>query len=65
MFERLKNDWERVAKEKLEIEQVDSTIYAFGSELACLRLYHHYEGNKDTKAAYSQNLKTWYFRLEM
>lgn len=65
MLERLRSDWERIAKEKLEIEQISSTIYAFGSELACLRLYHYYEGNKDTKAAYSLNRNIFYFRLEM
>lgn len=57
--------WEKVAKEKITVEYIDGTYYAYGSELAMLRLEHYYYGNPKAKAAFSTNLKTWYFRLEV
>lgn len=62
---RVKIDFERYAKESLELKQLGGAIYAFGSELACLRLLQAYSICEDrAKAGFSENLKTWYFRLE-
>lgn len=65
MNARIKKDWETIAKEPIAIEQICDTIYAYCSELAALRLYHHYQGHKDVRAQYSTNLKTWYFSLDL
>ena len=62
---RVKTDWEKIAKEDLIIEAtgtVQDAIYAYGSELACLRLEHAFRFADGAKADYSQTLQTWYFR---
>jgi hypothetical protein len=67
-LERVKNDWEKVAQEPLVLSDIGVVIYAFGSELACLRLFHHYRYTADVEkiaAKYSKNQKSWYFSLEM
>jgi hypothetical protein len=62
---RAKNDLEKIAKETLELKQLGGALYAFGSELACLRLFHKYRYCGERAAAgFSDNMKTWYFRLE-
>lgn len=63
---RLTHSWDAVARETLRIEQINGAIYAFGSELACLRLYYHYRYSATkARAAYSTNLSTWYFSLDV
>lgn len=62
---RTTGEWEKVAKEKISVEYISGAYYAYGSELAMLRLEHHYYGNQKAKAAFSTNLTTWYFRLEV
>lgn len=67
-IERVKKDWQRSAKdEPIEVEAKGGAIYAFGSELACLRLAYKYRRSDSNKvhAAYSENLKTWFFSLEV
>jgi hypothetical protein len=62
---RVKADWEKIAKEELSIEAtgtVQDAIYAYGSELACLRLEHAFRFTEGAKADFSKNLNTWYFR---
>lgn len=62
---KAKTEFEKHAKETLSVEQISGTLYAFGSELACLRLARAYQNCGDRAAAdYSENLETWYFRLE-
>jgi hypothetical protein len=62
---RLERDWRGYAgDEPIAVEQIGGAVYAFGSELACLRLYHKYTGASNVRAAYSVNRKTWYFSLE-
>lgn len=68
---RIREKWEEYAKgEKLNIHLPahDTTcIYAFGSELGCLRLYKKFasKNNLDKiKVEYSENLKSWFFCLE-
>jgi len=54
----------KTAGEKIPIEVMEEDIYAFGSELACLILEHHFKkGICETDVAYSTNLQTWYFLL--
>ena len=66
--QRFKRAWEALCDEPLKVEQLSGAIYAYGSELACLRLFYKY--NKDghnprTRADYSANRKTWFFRMEV
>ena len=58
--ERLRRDWDAIAGEPLRYEtsNISEPIYAFGSELACLRLEH---AMRNGKAAFSANLKTWFY----
>lgn len=58
------DQWEKTAGENISIEVMEEDIYAFGSELACLRLEHYFKkGICETDVAYSTNLQTWYFLL--
>jgi hypothetical protein len=62
---RAKTEFENHTKETLDVQSLGGALYAFGSELACLRLakaYRHCGERADY--GFSQNLKTWYFRLE-
>ena len=62
---RAKAEFEKHAKETLELKELGGAIYAFGSELACLRLFYKYKNCGDrANSGFSDNLKTWYFRLE-
>lgn len=62
---RTKGEWEKVAKEKITVEYIGGAYYAYGTELAMLRLSHRYHGNNKARAGLSSNLNTWYFRLEV
>ena len=59
--QRLVSDWSRLADEPVRIQcsRTDEPIYAYGSELACLRLY--YRLNSQGRVAYSANQGTWYY----
>jgi hypothetical protein len=62
---RTKTEFEKHAKEILELKDLGGAVYAFGSELACLRLFYAYRHCGDRAASgFSENMKTWYFRLE-
>jgi len=62
---RAKTEFDKHAKETLEVRDIGGAIYAFGSELACLRLFYVYRNSGDrANSGFSDNLKTWYFRLE-
>ena len=54
----------RIAKEEVTAQFIDGTLYAFGSELATLRLLREYHNTPRAKQGYSENTKTFYFRLE-
>lgn len=58
-LERAQNQWSFYAGEPIEVENIGGTIYAFGSELAVLRLYRRFQGKGEAK--FSTNLKKWYF----
>ena len=64
-LQRIADQWEKTAGESISIEVMEEDIYAFGSELACLRLEHHFrKGICETDVAYSTNLQIWYFLLK-
>lgn len=57
---RLANDWCQMAGEPVKIQctTLDQPIFAYASELACLRLYYR---SREGRVAYSANLGTWYY----
>lgn len=57
-LERVANDWSKIAGEEVAVEYIGGEFYAFGSELACLRLEHKMRCGR---ANYSINRKTWYW----
>jgi len=63
-IERTTQEYSAIAKEPVTIEFICGTLYAFGSELACLRLGNHMRANNTARVAYSTNLKTWYYTHE-
>jgi len=67
LLKRVKQQWEETAKETIEVEQIKGAIYGFGTELAVLRIEHGYRGSNPEKvrAGYSENMKSWYFVLEI
>lgn len=65
-IERTAKDWTNYAGEPVKVEETGGAIYGFCSELGALRIAYKYRNSGDkAKAAYSENLKTWFFRLEM
>jgi hypothetical protein len=56
VIKRAENDWSEYAGERVRVERIGGVLYAFGSELACLRLEHRMRVGR---AAYSENLQTW------
>lgn len=65
-MKRLSSDWNRIAGEVMEIEYCKGSIYAFGSELATLRLFKVYAYSTSYhKQAFSENLGKFYFMLEL
>lgn len=64
ILQRIADQWAKTAGENISIEVMEEDIYAFGSELACLRLEHHFKkGICETDVVYSVNRQTWYFML--
>ncbi|MFN8962415.1 MAG: hypothetical protein ACK5YV_12785 [Betaproteobacteria bacterium] len=63
---RIAQDWSKIAKEPVKVENVSGTIYGFCSEIAALRLANKYRNSGDSaKADFSKNLNTWFFRIEL
>jgi hypothetical protein len=52
------------AGEKIRIDFIGNTIYVFGSELACLRIFYRYRDSKGAQVKRSPNLDTWYYSHE-
>jgi hypothetical protein len=57
-------DWNKLAGETVRVEVIKRTFYAFGTELASLRLLKAHRNYPQADSGYSENLKTFYFRLE-
>ena len=56
---RVTKDWSAIASEPVSVEIIKGKLFAFGSELACLRLFKAFMGK--ARCEYSKNLKTWVF----
>ena len=58
------------AGETLEVEVTPTVIYAFGSELACLRVFAKYNSNgshanEKARVGYSRDRDSWYVSLDL
>jgi len=65
---RIKTDCQKMANEPIELEIVGGVLYAYCSELAALRFANKYPKqvfDGKAKAAFSKNMSTWFFRLEI
>jgi hypothetical protein len=63
--ERVQAEFTRRANEIVRVEELGGAFYAFGSELATLRLLKAYRHCGDrADAGYSDNAESFYFRLE-
>lgn len=65
-IKRTEIEFSEYAGESVKVDIIQDAIYAFCSELAALRLHKKYGFSNDkAHSAYSKNLKTWYFRLDV
>jgi hypothetical protein len=63
---RLHTDFVNSAGEYVDLELINNCYYAYGSELACLRLFYSYRFTPNAISVnFSKNLNTWFFRLEL
>lgn len=58
-------DWSKIAGETVRVEEIGGAIYGFCGELGALRLFHKFQNPTKCRAAFSQNMGTWYFSVEM
>lgn len=69
LLKRAEKTFTQYAKaEPIRVEQIGGALYAFGSELACLRIFHAYRHCvrlDSVRFAWSENLRTFYFSLEL
>jgi hypothetical protein len=63
-IDRLSRDWQSIAGEQVEVHRNAGAFYAFGSELACLRLLAKYRDCKDARYGFSKSFNSFYFSLE-
>lgn len=59
---RTQSEYSKIAGEAVRLEAIGGTLYAFGSEIATLRLFRKMP---NMRQGYSENLKTFYFSIEM
>lgn len=64
-LKRVQQDFKVIAGEEMEVENIQGVIYAFGSEVATLRLLKQYRHVPKARAEYSENMKSHYFVLEL
>ena len=62
-LEKHKKEWSILAGESVEIRIYENDIYAFGSELACLKLYYKFRNCEvdKIKVDFSKQLGSWFF----
>jgi len=60
-IKRLTARYRSFAKEPVTVEIIGTVLYVFGTELACLRIFHE---EKKGRVLYSENLKTWAYAVE-
>lgn len=63
LAESAAREWSPIAGEALTVENIGGCLYAFGSELACLRLEHKWNV-PHARARYSEPRASWFFCLE-
>ncbi len=54
-------EWSKYAQEPVTVEYIKGHLYAYGSELACLRLMNKM---RHGHVRFSQNLNTWFWEKE-
>ena len=59
--DRVQREYSHLAKENVELECIAGIIYAFGTELATLRLYKHFRGSDRSECEWSPSLQRWFF----
>ena len=67
---RVSREFFRIGKEPMAIQQISGALYAFGSELAALRVFAKYNANgavhnPKCRVGYSENMKMHFFVLEL
>lgn len=59
---RAKSEYSAIAGEPVRVEAIGGTLYAYGSEIATLRLFRKMP---NMRQGYSANLETFYFSVEL
>lgn len=62
---RVTPSWVAIADEGIRIEQAGTFLRAYGSELACLRLFKAHYLTPSAKCEYSISMETWTFSIEI
>lgn len=62
LVKRTQVEYSRIAGEPVEVQQIGSAIYVFGSELATLRLFRKMPNKRQ---GYSENLERFYFTFDI
>lgn len=64
---RIKRDFEKIAKETIKIDTSSSTeiVYGFCSELAMYRIAEAYRNGKNFDYGYSKNFSSYYVSLDL
>lgn len=71
MAKKLIGIMKKIAKEDIKVEYTGGSFYVFGSELATLRIFMKYSNKGKSNpggkfdVGYSENLKKFYFRMEV
>ena len=63
-LKRINNDFEKIAEHTGCTEIVCGCLYHYTAEIGTLRLLKKYRMNEKADCGYSENLKSYYFRLE-
>jgi len=58
---RTEKEYSAIAGESVSVEQIGSAIYAFGSEIATLRLFRKMP---NMRQGFSENMNTFFFCVE-
>jgi len=61
-LKRTEKEYSAIAGEPVRVEQVGSAIYAFGSEIATLRLFRKMP---NMRQGFSENMNTFFFSVEV
>jgi hypothetical protein len=64
LLERAAREWPAIAGEPVRMEEIGGTLYGFCSELGALRLEHKFGASPRIKAGWSENVGSWFFRVE-